>query len=244
MASNTPTLKWSVRITQIPTTIDKSELAKELRLPPSRINILKTKPNKTPGAWINDFNNEYEAKEFVRQWSGAKIHGQSINCIARPPRNESQTTTTFGDIPESDREPSNVPETKLTYHRDVSTARPDGKHMEKLPDSSNDSNTSFSMRFSDPFVSEAPSMESSIENKPTEDGCSMCHEKRNECRCRHQRCHNYESVHTETETTASSASSLPQPRPRCVVEVARSRRKAHCTPLIRLNRVGTHQNRA
>ncbi|CAM4805317.1 unnamed protein product [Rotaria magnacalcarata] len=88
MASNNSSGKWSVRIVPLPTSINYIRLAHELRLPQSRVFIPKLFNNNISYAWINDFSNEDDANEFVRQWSGASIQGQIIECIASLSRND------------------------------------------------------------------------------------------------------------------------------------------------------------
>lgn len=88
MTSNDSSSKWSVRISHLPASINYIRLAQELRLPKYRVRIPKTFKNNTPYAWINDFENEEEANEFVQQWSGAFILGQKIKCIVSSPRSD------------------------------------------------------------------------------------------------------------------------------------------------------------
>lgn len=128
MASNTPPVKWSVRVTQIPIGINKNDLAQELRLHPSRIYVSRPAPNQPSCAWINDFNSEHEAKEFVQQWSGANIRGHTINCIARLSKNEQQNVSAFVDMPEPLREPSTVPKPRLPYRLSTNTPSPNEMH--------------------------------------------------------------------------------------------------------------------
>ncbi|CAF1041712.1 unnamed protein product [Rotaria sordida] len=86
MTLNNSSSKWSVRIDHLPASINYIRLAQELRLPKYRIYIPKIFKNNTPYAWINDFADEEEANEFVRQWSGAFILGQHIICVVSSPR--------------------------------------------------------------------------------------------------------------------------------------------------------------
>ncbi|CAF5156716.1 unnamed protein product, partial [Rotaria magnacalcarata] len=88
MTSNNSSGKWSVRIVPLPTSINYIRLAHELRLPQSRVFIPKLFNSNISYAWIKDFSNEDDANEFVRQWSGASIQGQIIECIASLSRND------------------------------------------------------------------------------------------------------------------------------------------------------------
>lgn len=87
MASNMFSGHWQVRVTPIPEAITFVQLAERLNLPKPRVYIPKGRNNEVRYAWINDFINEEDAKEFARQWSGASISGVTIECVALPPKN-------------------------------------------------------------------------------------------------------------------------------------------------------------
>ncbi|CAF1601026.1 unnamed protein product, partial [Adineta ricciae] len=85
MASNTPSIQLSVRLAPLPASINSVKLAQELHLPrPLHISIQKD----GSCAWINGFVYQEDADEFVRQWSGATIQGQIIECTVSSRRNE------------------------------------------------------------------------------------------------------------------------------------------------------------
>jgi hypothetical protein len=88
MASNTFSGHWRVRVTPIPEPITFVQLAERLNLPKPRVYVPKGRNNEVRYAWINDFINEEDAKEFARQWSGASISGVTIKCVAVPPKND------------------------------------------------------------------------------------------------------------------------------------------------------------
>lgn len=86
MISNTSVDYWSVQITYLPVSITEDQLAQTFRISKGRIKIpANQKFNTYFAAWINDFNTEREAKNFVDQWSGASIFGTNMKCIALKP---------------------------------------------------------------------------------------------------------------------------------------------------------------
>ncbi|UJR19686.1 hypothetical protein I4U23_022820 [Adineta vaga] len=85
MTSNNSSIKWSVQISPLPSSISREKLAQELHLP-QKLYISIPKNNSC--AWINNFIDEDDAKEFVRQWSGATIQGQKIKCTATSRSND------------------------------------------------------------------------------------------------------------------------------------------------------------
>ena len=80
MASNYSRRQWNIRVTPLPQGLDRTSLAHELRLPTHRVSIPKSFNNNGSCAWIYDFKDEDDAREFERQWSGAWIRGQKIKC--------------------------------------------------------------------------------------------------------------------------------------------------------------------
>ncbi|UJR38800.1 hypothetical protein I4U23_031465 [Adineta vaga] len=85
MASNITNPKWRVKITGIPVSVTLAQLTQGLGLQPQyRVVIPKvqTYVNNTQYAWVNNFDNEQEAKEFRNRWSDSSIFGGTIQCFA------------------------------------------------------------------------------------------------------------------------------------------------------------------
>lgn len=73
--------EWSVKVTCLPSNISNVDLAKHLNITTHRVSIPKkqTDPNKWY-AWINGFQNEQNAKEFINQWNETIIYEKRIKC--------------------------------------------------------------------------------------------------------------------------------------------------------------------
>jgi hypothetical protein len=106
MTSNTFSGHWRVRITPTLEPITFVQLAERLNLPKSRACVPKGRNNEVRYAWINDFLNEKDAKEFVRQWSSALISGVTIKCVALPPKNDESNSPDSSD--RGPKEPSTI----------------------------------------------------------------------------------------------------------------------------------------
>ncbi|CAF1002038.1 unnamed protein product [Rotaria sordida] len=201
MTLNNSSSKWSVRIDHLPTSINYIRLAQELRLPKSRIYIPKIFKNNTPYAWINDFADEEEANEFVRQWSGAFILGQHIICVVSSPRSNqfnsprlSQKLLASGIEPLPNQQHSSGLSTQPKIRRENSnvliTSAPSFHHSNKDQDT-----------FQNLQKPNRPSTRNLLKNQDTQDKRPLCpnenkgacRQKINECEYRHQRCVNYES---------------------------------------------------
>jgi len=73
--------QYSVNVLNLPTTITIHQLAQTFQLPNSRIYLPRIQKTTSYHAWINDFNSEQDANDFVKQWSNSHIFGgRSITC--------------------------------------------------------------------------------------------------------------------------------------------------------------------
>ncbi|CAF3685159.1 unnamed protein product, partial [Adineta steineri] len=98
MASNNPSIKWSVRITPLPPSMDSARLYQEFLSPRTlQISVPEAFNNNSNNrcAWISGFVNEEDANEFVRQWTGALIQGQKIKCTMSPRPNDQADSHTI-----------------------------------------------------------------------------------------------------------------------------------------------------
>ncbi|CAF3768411.1 unnamed protein product [Rotaria sp. Silwood1] len=88
MAGNTKSGRWRVKVTSLPTSITIEQLAQSLHLSSSRIYIPKGQDKATYYAWINDFDDEQDANEFVLQNSQLIISDLHIKCFAVEPKDD------------------------------------------------------------------------------------------------------------------------------------------------------------
>jgi hypothetical protein len=86
MASNIPSSGWSVKIISLPASITIDQLAETFQLSTARICIPKIQKTITYFAWINDFVNEKDAKDFVDQWSNSHVFDTVIKCYVQGPK--------------------------------------------------------------------------------------------------------------------------------------------------------------
>ena len=95
--------QYSVNVLNLPTTITIHQLAQTFQLPNSRIYLPRIQKTTSYHAWINDFNSEQDANDFVKQWSNSHIFGgRSITCYAKKSnitrRNSSSSSSSLSSM--------------------------------------------------------------------------------------------------------------------------------------------------
>ncbi|UJR19381.1 hypothetical protein I4U23_022511 [Adineta vaga] len=208
MASNSSSNKWSVRVSPPPASMDSIKLAQELHLPPTlRVSIPKIfNTNKNPCAWINGFVNEEDANEFVRQWSGASIQGQKINCTVSSRRNDQV------NFSQRDQERESLLNQQHKFKLSTETKSKEEHFNRFIPVTSLMSTNTIS-------VSNI-TLDAEIKNQDDQDKRQLCYfankdlcrKKSNECKYRHQRCLNYESCENSTCKLAHGKKQTPNPQ--------------------------------
>ncbi|CAF3851493.1 unnamed protein product, partial [Rotaria sordida] len=89
MAANAISGRWRVKVTSLPTSITIEQLAQSLHISSSRVCIPKTQGKATYYAWINDFDDEQDANEFVLQNAQLIISNLHIKCSAIESKDDS-----------------------------------------------------------------------------------------------------------------------------------------------------------